>query len=289
MPKIKYILIPFVLFCVQANAQWRNLFDGKTFNGWTKYLGVPHQSNQGIDLPKDDKGKYTQALGINNNPLGVFKIVNEDGQPAIHVSGQVFGTLTFKEEFENYHVKLEFKWGEKKWPPRQNMVRDAGLLYHGFGQQGSTERNWHPAQECQIQEGDIGDYWPTGEVTIDIPAVKTDTSDWWFYSPNAPLRTQVFSKKMSERRVITDLEKEKPRGEWNTVEVICWGDSSIHIVNGKVVMRLYNSRKIENGQKIPLKKGTIALQSEGAELYYRKIMVKPLKNKPRIFKKATLN
>ena len=248
MLKNKIILVIFVLFCVEANAQWRNLFDGKTFNGWTKYLGVPHQSNQGLDLPKDENGKYVKAFGINNDPLNVYTIVNEEGKPAIHVTGQVFGTLTFNEEFENYHIKLEFKWGQKKWEPRLNMVRDAGLLYHGFGQQGSTERNWHPAQECQIQEGDIGDYWPTGEVTIDIPAVKSDTSDWWYYRPNAPLRTQIFSKKMSERRIITDLENEKPNGEWNTVEVICKADSRIHTVNGKIVMRLYNSRKFENGQ-----------------------------------------
>ena len=198
MLKYKIILITILFVSFETNAQWRNLFDGKTFNGWTKYLGVPHQSNQGLDLPKDENGKYVKAFGINNDPLNVYTIVNEEGKPAIHVSGQVFGTLTFNEEFENYHIKLEFKWGQKKWEPRLNMVRDAGLLYHGFGQQGSTERNWHPAQECQIQEGDTGDYWPTGEVTIDIPAVKSDTSDWWYYRPNAPLRTQIFSKKMSE-------------------------------------------------------------------------------------------
>jgi hypothetical protein len=284
MLKNKIILVIFLLFCMEANAQWRNLFNGKTFNGWTKYLGVPHQSNQGLDLPKDDNGKYAKAFGVNNDPLNVYSIVTENSKPAIHVSGQVFGTLTFNEEFENYHIKLEFKWGQKKWEPRLKMVRDAGLLYHGFGQQGSTERNWHPAQECQIQEGDTGDYWPTGDVTIDIPAVKSDTSDWWFYRQNAPLRTQIFSKKMSERRVITDLEKEKPHGEWNTVEVICWGDSSIHIVNGNVVMRLYNSRKIENGKSLPLTKGTIALQSEGAELFYRNIKIKQLKNIPNKYK-----
>jgi len=285
MKKIFFVsCLCFFLNQGSAKAQWRNLFDGKTFNGWIKYLGVPHQSNQGIDLPKDDNGKYTKDFGVNNDPLNVYSIVKEEGQPAIRVSGQVFGTLTFKEEFENYHVKLEFKWGQKKWEPRLKMVRDAGLIYHGFGEQGSTDRSWHPGQESQIQEGDTGDYWPTGDVTIDIPAVKSDTSDWWLYHPDAPLRTQIFSNKMSERRIITDLEKEKPNGEWNTLEVICSGDSSIHIVNGKVVMRLYNSRKIENGQPIPLTKGTIALQSEGAELYYRNIKIRPLKAIPKKYK-----
>ena len=86
-----------------------------------------------------------------------------------------------------------------------------------------------------------------------------------------------YSDEMPERRVATNLEIEKPHGQWNKVELICIGDSSIHIVNGKVVMRLYNSRKIQNGRKVPLTKGTIALQSEGAEVYYRDIKIKPIK------------
>jgi len=157
------------------------------------------------------------------------------------------------------------------------------LLYHGFGDAGVSEKNWHPAQECQIQEGDVGDYWPTGDVTMDIPSVKTDTSKWWVYKENAPLQTKIYSNEMAGRRVLKYPDNEKPYGQWNTVEVICWGDSSIHIVNGKVVMRLYHSRKIENGKSVPLTKGKIALQSEGAELYYRNVLVKPLKSKPKIF------
>ena len=95
MLKNKIILIIFLLFCVEANAQWRNLFDGKTFNGWTKYLGVPHQSNQGIDLPKDENGKYARAFGINNDPLNVYRIVNEDGQPAIRLCVDAAGEQAY--------------------------------------------------------------------------------------------------------------------------------------------------------------------------------------------------
>ena len=76
MLKYKIILIVCLFLSLGTNAQWRNLFDGKTFNGWTKYLGVPHQSNQGLDLPKDENGKYVKAFGINNDPLNVYTIVN---------------------------------------------------------------------------------------------------------------------------------------------------------------------------------------------------------------------
>ena len=84
-----------------------------------------------------------------------------DGKPAIRISGEIFGALTSKDEFENYHLKLEFKWGEKKWPPREKAVRDSGLLYHCVGPQGGQSgkapsgcSRW----KCQIQEKDCGDF-----------------------------------------------------------------------------------------------------------------------------------
>jgi xylan 1,4-beta-xylosidase len=279
----------FILFCFinipfLGMSQEKNLFDDKTLKGWTTYLGVPHASVTGLKIKKDNNGKYTKPIGTNKDPLKVFKIVQEDGRPAIYVSGQVFGTLTTKESYENYHLTMEYKWGDKKWAPRETMVRDAGLLYHGLPMPKSSTRNWHPAQECQIQEGDTGDYWPTGEVFIDIPAVNPDTSKFFYYNPNGVFQSMFFSDKMHERRVATNLEIEKPHGQWNKVELICMGDSSIHIVNGKVVMRLYNSRKTQNGKKVPLTKGTIALQSEGAEVYYRDIKIKPIKDIPEQYK-----
>ncbi len=254
--------------------KWKPLFNGKDFTGWIKYLGVPEPTSSVPGFTKDEKGKYTTDFGINNDPLEVYTIVQEDGSPAIKVSGEVFGTLITEDEYENYHLKLEFKWGQKKWPPRMHLPRDAGLLYHGFGKPGSIFKRWHSTQECQIQEGDTGDYWPIGGVTIDIPSVQTDTSKWWIYNSGAALRNYYFSNEMSERRCFKNPDNEKPYGQWNTVEIIVSGDSSIHIVNDKVVMRLYNSRKVVDGVSVPLSRGKISLQSEGAELYYRNIEIR---------------
>ncbi|GHB62245.1 family 16 glycoside hydrolase [Persicitalea jodogahamensis] len=270
----KFLLTRDKNFKAFSATAWQDLFDGKTFDGWTKYLGRPQTTSAVPGMAKDANGRYTGNLGVDNDPLNVYSIVREDGQPAIRVSGEVFGTLLFNQNFENYHVRVDFKWGEKKWPPREDQPRDAGLLYHGSGEQGSVENNWHLSQECQIQEGDAGDYWPVGNVTIDIPAIKTDTSEFWAYRPKAPLRTNFFSREMSERRILKYPDNEKPHGQWNTAEVITWGDSSVHIINGKVVMRLYNSRKIVDGKSVPLRSGKIALQSEGAELFYRNVQVR---------------
>ena len=67
-------------------------------------------------------------------------------------------------------------------------------------------------------------------------------------------------------------DAEKPTGEWNTVEVVCDGDKITNIVNGVVV---------NEGTDASVTKGQILLQSEGAEVFYRKVELTPLsKTKP---------
>ena len=61
---------------------------------------------------------------------------------------------------------------------------------------------------------------------------------------------------------------EKPAGEWNRMEVVCDGDTITNIVNGFVV---------NVGTKSSLTHGKIQFQSEGAEILFRKIEVRPLR------------
>ncbi len=77
-------------------------------------------------------------------------------------------------------------------------------------------------------------------------------------------------------RLVSAENREKTRGEWNTVELISLGDESIHIVNGAVVMRLEKARREEAGALVPLTSGRIALQTEGAELFYRDVEIRPI-------------
>jgi hypothetical protein len=59
-------------------------------------------------------------------------------------------------------------------------------------------------------------------------------------------------------------------------------------VNGAVVMRLFNSKIIQNGKEEPLDAGKIQLQSECAEVYYRNIEIMPLTKMPAIMKNYQL-
>lgn len=257
-------------------SEWTTLFNGEDLNNWTIYLGRPDASMETEGLARDSSGGYTEVFGIGNDPLNVFSVVEEDGEPAIHVSGQVFGVMVTPDDYSDSHISIQFKWGEKKWAPRLDLPRDAGLLYHGFGEPGDVRDKWIPSQECQVQQGDCGDYWPVGEVTMQIPAEMDSSLGFFRYAPEATRQKMFFSRNMPERRVLKSPDNEYPHGQWNTIEVLTKGDSSIHIVNGEIVMRLFESRKVVNGVEEPLTSGKISLQSEGAELFYRDVKVRSI-------------
>ncbi len=85
------------------------------------------------------------------------------------------------------------------------------------------------------------------------------------------------------RRIWKDPDNEKPTGEWNVVEILCFGQTSVHVVNGKVTMVLTGHRQKTGNQEVPLTKGRIQIQSEAAEIYWRNIQVRPITEIPRKF------
>jgi hypothetical protein len=77
-------------------------------------------------------------------------------------------------------------------------------------------------------------------------------------------------------RCVKQPDAEKPTGEWNTIELVCLGEDSLHIVNGKVVMRLHRTMRIDTPTPQVVTSGPIILQSEGAEIFYRDVAWRPI-------------
>jgi hypothetical protein len=76
------------------------------------------------------------------------------------------------------------------------------------------------------------------------------------------------------------LDPEKP-GAWNVCEVVAWGNVGLHLLNGQVVLALTNPRyKDKEGREHRLTAGKLQIQSEAAEIYYRKIEVQPISELP---------
>jgi 3-keto-disaccharide hydrolase len=261
----------------QAREPWTPLFNGKDLASWDTFLGKPHTLVDVPGHPRDPQGEYLGAIGVNRDPKHVFSVVPVDGAPAIRISGEIYGALTTREEYENYHLRFEFKWGEKRWPPREQAIRDTGCCYHCVGPHGASYGFWMRSFEFQIQEGDCGDFYSLAGVIADAEAVRKDPDD----SRSEPIYKKGAARMPGQRkRIIKDRDHERPRGEWNTMDLYCVGQTSAHSVNGQVNMVLTGLRHMVDGREAPLTKGRIQLQSEAAEVFYRNIAVRRIQEIP---------
>jgi hypothetical protein len=205
---------------VLLSENFTSLFNGNNFDGWYRWI---------------------EGSGKNSDPEKNFSVINGE----IFDTGKQAGYIMTEKVFANFHFVLEFKWGEKKWPPREKAKRDSGICYNI--PEDEPDHIWPQSIECQIQEGDVGDFWLIGHSTIQVDKKQ-----------NSPLPyAQIVKKK----------DAEKPSGEWNTVEVISYNGKCVHIVNGVVV---------NYGENASLTAGKILLQSEYAEVYFRNIRIREL-------------
>jgi hypothetical protein len=276
------------VIAVRAESGWTSLWNGKDLNGWTTWMQQPAPSSEVPGLKRDADGKYTEPIGSGRDPLKVFTVDSDvDGRPAIRISGEAFGELRTTRSFKDYHLKLQFKWGEKKWPPRDKPEtrRDSGLLYHVHAAPGAEGRTWARSVELQIQEHDVGDLYAVGSAIAVRAKARPDTRPAVYDYDPAGEWTFFSQSQGAAGRCVKQPDNEKPTGEWNTVELIAFRDDAIHIVNGKVVMRRHGPVRIDSALPIPVTSGPIILQSEGAEVFYRDIQVRPITAIPAEFAK----
>ena len=257
---------------LRAEEAWKPLFNGKDLSGWTTFMTKPDPSWDVPGLKRDVTGKYLEPVGKNRDPLKVFNVRIVDGRPAIYVTGQGFGVMTTNESFGNIHLRLQVKWGEKKWGSKVNAPRDCGLLYFVHGEPGYDHETWPRSIEFQIQEHDMGDLYALGAQTT---VNARQEGRLWLYDPKS-LPVVFVQKAPIGNRCVKLGDPEKPNGEWNTLDLICFNGDSIHIVNGVVVMRLKNAKRLDGLLPAPLASGQISLQTEGAEVFYRDVVVRPI-------------
>ena len=224
MPRIKITGFIFLLASITSHAQqsMQPLFNNKDLKGWYSFL---------------------KTKGKNNDPEKIFSI--EDG--LLHISGKEFGYICTEKVYKNFHLVAEFKWGVKKYPPRDadTTKRDNGICFYIPPEE--NDFVWPKSIEFQIQEGDVGDFWLIDSTTINVDGKRSQ--------PDAYARIQ---KKANG---------EKPSGQWNRIEIIANKGKITYIVNGVLV---------NEGEDPSVQEGKILVQSEGAEIYYRKIDIREL-------------
>jgi hypothetical protein len=226
---------------------------------------------------KDLTNFYTflKGYGKNNDPKKVFTV--QDGM--IRVSGEVFGCFVTEQEYENYHLVVEFKWGKMTWAPRKDRAMDSGILLHCVGKDGAAGGVWMESIECQMIEGGTGDFILVGvggknQPTLSAHAEKRGKE--YYYNPKAPLmpfkggRINWYARDPNwkdDQGFRGEKDVENPAGEWNKLECICKGGDITNILNGKVV---------NAGTMSSHTRGKILFQSEGAEVFFGQIDLWPL-------------
>ncbi len=236
----------------------RELFNGKDLTNWYTYVR--------------DEGK-------NQDSAGVFTV--KDGK--LCVSGEKLGCVTTNEAFQNYRLIVEYRYTGVAIPPRENNTRDCGILVHSVGEDGAWDKTWMYSLECNIIEGGSGDFIVVGDGTDDFSisakaVVSKNPKSKWVYDPKSEetvtlngggrmdweFRDPTWTDTKGFRGV---KDVENPIGEWNTIEVICDGDTITNIVNGVVVNRAFDVKPAC---------GKIQIQSEFAGFEFRRIAILPL-------------
>ena len=180
-----FILIFLLLICFSCSDQskqiqdddsnWTYLID-ENLSEWDTYLSFKHQIDYDGSPPLDESGNKIEPIGLNKPNYNVFTTMSENDEVIIKVSGEYYGCLASKKEYENYHFQLQFKWGDKKWIPRLNRLKDSGILYHSIGPFGVEHwRSWMMSQEFQIMEAHTGDFWSQATSAIDIRAYASES------------------------------------------------------------------------------------------------------------------
>jgi len=247
-----------------ASEASKQLFNGKDLDDWYVYTTETKDSNPGVFQVVD----------------GMIYVVGGHGDVAY------LGGLITKQAYENYRLRLEYKWGESTYGIRKGKARDSGVLLHCVGPDGPAP--WPASYEYQIEEGATGDLWvvnylnpplntPDKKISITCVTESELRDDQRYFKPGgAPFTFQDTGHQnwwgrdpgwKDELGFRGRQDLESPHGEWTKCEIVARGKELEFYVNGKLANRVTD---------LSVTCGKILLQTEGAEVWYRNIELEPL-------------
>lgn len=158
------------------------------------------------------------------------------------------GHLITDSSFDNYRLEVEYRFAGEPG--------NCGVLVHA-----STPRALYDmfpkSIECQMMHENAGDFWCIVE-DISVPDMEKrrgPKNEWGITEGK-------------QRRILnlTDSSENKV-GDWNTMIIECLGRQVKVWVNGDLV---------NHGSNATADHGQIALQAEGSEVEFRKVMLTPI-------------
>lgn len=216
------------------------------------------------------------------DPRKVFTV--HDG--LLHVSGDGFGYVATKDNYRDYHLVTEWRWGENTYGKRKERTKDTGVLVHARGPDGNAGA-WMHSIEANVIQGGVGDFILVAGKAADgtpLPISLTcevgkdrDGEYIWQAGGERVTFNNDFRKRINwfdrdpdwvdEIGFRGKREVESPDGEWNRLEVVC---------DGGYIGVYLNGVKVNEGFNAVPDSGKLYFQTEGAEVFFRRIDLYPL-------------
>ncbi len=207
---------------------------------------VAQRPGQSLFNGKDLAGWHADVPAADSNPQIRSPFIVRNGM--LVSLGEPRGHLITDSSYRDYRLEVEYRF-----PATPG---NAGVLVHA-----STPRALYAmfprSIEVQMEHGNAGDFWCILE-DIRVPDMERRRGP----------RAQWGTTEGKGRRILNLTDNsEKPLGEWNSMVIEAVGRSIRVWVNGDLV---------NDGSDATTDHGRIALQAEGSEVEFRKIVIMPI-------------
>jgi hypothetical protein len=212
-----------------------------------------------------------------------FRYIGNPPSILVHARGSLAGLVT-KDQYENYELRVDFRWGKKTWPPREDKTRQAAILLHAaVPPNGPKDTPWPPSVAVLLDEGDTGgirligprtegmawvkesnnrlrrDFYEGKETDFKLPVKAGDPKGWDGTIHRLGFPPEVAKDQLGWR---PPGDPTRPDPEWNELLIIADGDKVTVNVNNKRVNEILG---------LNLKKGHIVFTSNYADYHLGKI------------------
>lgn len=196
---------------------------------------------------KDLAGWHADIPALDDNPDGKTSFIVRDGM--LVSLGTPGGHLITDDEHENYRLEVEYRFAGEPG--------NCGVLVHASKPR-ALYAMFPQSIEVQMHHENAGDFWCICEdITVPDMVERRGPKETW----------GVDGEKARRILNLTD-GSEKKLGEWNRMVVECLGNEVKVWVNGDLV---------NHGTDCTTDHGQIAIQAEGSEVEFRKVVLTPIK------------
>ncbi|MCA9259645.1 MAG: DUF1080 domain-containing protein [Planctomycetales bacterium] len=203
-------------------------------------------SAQSLFNGKDLSGWHMDVPELDNNPDGKKPFIVRDGM--LVSLGTPGGHLITDKVYQNYRLVAEYRFAGKPG--------NCGVLVHASKPR-ALYAMFPQSLEVQMQHKEAGDFWCIAEdIVVPDMVERRGPKERWGSTGD----------KLRRIRNLTD-DSEKPLGEWNTMVIECVG---------REIKVWVNDDLVNHGSECTADKGQIAIQAEGSEVEFRKLLLTPL-------------